>query len=199
MLGQGEEEENGGYFYLGDPIAAQIKEYVSEPDAQMNSFKDVKGPRVVEFYSPLCVSVFQTDVECWDLSQDSFFTFAVISDNTSFAKLSWQPACVDFRPHYARLATDTAKQFPKIQFYAVSCDKYEKVCEDFNVQDFPTVRLFMDETDGSVSKGRDVDHSSLTPASLSRAFGEMTSAERQRRTAEKEVRVWEIVFVLNRS
>lgn len=55
---QGEAGTDGDFFYLRDPDAAPVREYVSEPGMEKNLFRDVRGPKVVEFYSPLCVSAF---------------------------------------------------------------------------------------------------------------------------------------------
>ena len=108
-------------------------------------------------------------------------------------KFSYQPACNYYRPHYIKLAKETTKAFPTIQFFAVSCDKYEKVCEDFDVNDFPTVRLFNDGPDGdggNDSKGKSISHTRLSPVKLSRALGTMgpppASVKVQRRMADDE-------------
>lgn len=99
-----------------------------------------------------------------------------------------QPACNTYRPHYIELAKKTAEQFPDIQFFAVSCDKYETLCEDFDVKDFPSLRLFNGEAlgDGGSGNGRPVSHSGLTPDKLSRALGEVgpTPGDTQRRIAD---------------
>lgn len=58
VVGDDETQTDIEYFYLNDPSAVPVKEYSSESDiaTTINDFQTVKGPKVVEFYSPLCVS-----------------------------------------------------------------------------------------------------------------------------------------------
>mmetsp|Transcript_49156 Transcript_49156/g.119120 ORF Transcript_49156/g.119120 Transcript_49156/m.119120 type:complete len:971 (+) Transcript_49156:128-3040(+) len=53
------------------------------------------------------------------------------------------PACQEFKPHYMELAKETTAKFPTIEFFAVNCDKYSALCEEeYNVDGYPTIRLF---------------------------------------------------------
>jgi hypothetical protein len=46
-------QEDPQYFYFGSD---NVQEYVSKGGFVQNNFVVEKGPKVVEFYSPLCVS-----------------------------------------------------------------------------------------------------------------------------------------------
>jgi hypothetical protein len=50
------------------------------------------------------------------------------------------------------MAKNTMKQYPEIQFFGVSCDKYEELCDEYDVQGYPTLRFFK-EDDDPTSKG----------------------------------------------
>lgn len=50
------------------------------------------------------------------------------------------------------MAENTKKLYPNIQFFGVSCDKYDKVCDDYGVEGYPTLRFFKD-SDGPPSQG----------------------------------------------
>jgi len=62
------------------------------------------------------------------------------------------PACVAFSSHYMKMAENTKKLYPDIQFFGVSCDTYEKVCHEYGVEGYPTLHFFKAE-DGPTSKG----------------------------------------------
>eukprot|EP00533_Pseudo-nitzschia_delicatissima_P013544 CAMPEP_0197268146 /NCGR_PEP_ID=MMETSP1432-20130617/4001_1 /TAXON_ID=44447 /ORGANISM="Pseudo-nitzschia delicatissima, Strain UNC1205" /LENGTH=585 /DNA_ID=CAMNT_0042733169 /DNA_START=215 /DNA_END=1972 /DNA_ORIENTATION=+ len=62
------------------------------------------------------------------------------------------PFCVSFSPHYMKLAQNTKKIYPEILFYGVSCDKYEKVCDEYGIEGYPTLRFFKAD-DGPTTKG----------------------------------------------
>ena len=51
-----------------------------------------------------------------------------------------------------KMAENTKKMYPDIQFFGVSCDKYEKVCDEYGIEGYPTLRFFKD-SDGPISKG----------------------------------------------
>jgi thiol-disulfide isomerase/thioredoxin len=116
------------YFYINDRT---VMEFMDDGGVKKNWFMNQSGPRVVEFYSPLC------------------------------------PACNEFRPNYIRLAEDTVERFPSIRFYGVSCDKYEKLCDQYGVEDFPTIKLFPINEPDPRSKGILLEkHSKLSPKRL---------------------------------
>jgi hypothetical protein len=46
------DDDSSKYLYLGDPNATAVKEYTE----QEGNFMGSTHPRVVEFYSPFCVS-----------------------------------------------------------------------------------------------------------------------------------------------
>jgi hypothetical protein len=50
------------------------------------------------------------------------------------------------------MAENTKKIYPEIQFFGVSCDKYEELCDQYNVEGYPTLRFFK-EDDDSTSMG----------------------------------------------
>jgi len=50
------------------------------------------------------------------------------------------------------MAKNTMKQYPEIQFFGVSCDKYEELCDEYDVQGYPTLRFFKAD-DAPTSKG----------------------------------------------
>jgi hypothetical protein len=52
---QQQQQQQRDYFYL-NPAARPVKEYISDNGIEKNLFMNEKGPKVVEFYSPLCVS-----------------------------------------------------------------------------------------------------------------------------------------------
>ncbi|KAG7366720.1 Erv1 / Alr family protein [Nitzschia inconspicua] len=122
------EPEDPTFFYLDDDV---VGEYISEEGVEQNFFMNEAGPKVVEFYSPLC------------------------------------PACNEFKPRFIHLAKATRERYPSIKFYGVSCDKYQQVCDEYNVEDFPTLRLFLEEDDPNGFKGRTLkSHSKLSPRTL---------------------------------
>ena len=51
-----------------------------------------------------------------------------------------------------KMAENTKQMYPNIQFFGVSCDKYEKVCDEYGIEGYPTLRFFKD-SDGPTSKG----------------------------------------------
>ena len=67
------------------------------------------------------------------------------------------------------MAKATVEKFPAIQFYGVSCDKYQSICDEYDVQDFPSLRLFpIDDVDPK-SKGLSVEsHSKLSPKTIAK-------------------------------
>jgi hypothetical protein len=67
------------------------------------------------------------------------------------------------------LAKATVEKFPSIQFYAVSCDKYQSICNEYDVQDFPSLRLFSIDDVNPKSKGLPVEsHSRLSPKTIAK-------------------------------
>ncbi len=129
-----------------DTLYAGKTDFVNEFDPQTRPFATIKSPRVVEFYSPMCVSFLACKKHfcfCrWKLYRRKQLIFLH----------SAQPACVSFSPHYMKLAQNTKKIYPEILFYGVSCDKYEKVCDEYGVEGYPTLRFFKAD-DGPTTKG----------------------------------------------
>lgn len=66
------------------------------------------------------------------------------------------PACVAFSSHYIKMAENTKKLNPEIQFFGVSCDTFEHVCDQYGVQGYPTLRFFK-EDEGPASLGIEVE------------------------------------------
>mmetsp|Transcript_3584 Transcript_3584/g.8178 ORF Transcript_3584/g.8178 Transcript_3584/m.8178 type:complete len:833 (+) Transcript_3584:95-2593(+) len=53
------------------------------------------------------------------------------------------PACVEFKPQYIKLATETTEKYPQIEFFAVSCDDHFDTCKEFGVlEEFPTLKVY---------------------------------------------------------
>lgn len=138
LVGIVHSESYGNYFYRSE-LNTVVKEYVNEKGgSKQNFFMDVKSPHVVEFYSPLCVSLVWSVKELWG---SCVFVRCLLIILPACAFFS-QPACLEFKPHYMALAKATFQKYPTIQFFAVSCDKHEDLCEEYGVSDFPTLRLF---------------------------------------------------------
>jgi Erv1 / Alr family/Thioredoxin len=79
----------------------------------------------------------------------------------------FQPACNEFKPKYIHLAKATMQRYPSIKFYGVSCDRFQMICDEYQVEDFPTIRLFLEEDDPNSFKGRQIEsHSKLSPRTL---------------------------------
>mmetsp|Transcript_55 Transcript_55/g.144 ORF Transcript_55/g.144 Transcript_55/m.144 type:complete len:713 (-) Transcript_55:410-2548(-) len=60
------------------------------------------------------------------------------------------PYCIEFSSSYIQLAKSTTDKYPEIKFFGVSCDKYEAFCDKYNVEGFPTVKLFGQHDSGGV-------------------------------------------------
>ena len=45
------------------------------------------------------------------------------------------------------MAENVKKIYPNIQFFGVSCDSYEQVCEKYGVEGYPTLRFFKEDDD----------------------------------------------------
>ncbi|CAJ1943096.1 unnamed protein product [Cylindrotheca closterium] len=52
------------------------------------------------------------------------------------------PACVQFKPKYIKLAKEVTEKYPQIEFFAVSCDDHFDTCNEFGIDDFPTLKLY---------------------------------------------------------
>lgn len=50
------------------------------------------------------------------------------------------------------MAENTKKLYPEIQFFGVSCDQYEELCHQYNIEGYPTLRFFK-ANDGPTSMG----------------------------------------------
>lgn len=59
------------------------------------------------------------------------------------------PVCVAFSSHYIKMAENTKKLYPEIQFFGVSCVAYDEVCEQYGIEGYPTLRFFTKDDDPS--------------------------------------------------
>jgi len=75
------------------------------------------------------------------------------------------PACVEFSSHYIEVAKNTSEINHDILFFGVSCDSYEKLCEEYDIEGYPTILLFGFD-DGPTSKGRSIENSDISPTYL---------------------------------
>uniref|UniRef100_A0A1A7W7U2 Sulfhydryl oxidase n=1 Tax=Iconisemion striatum TaxID=60296 RepID=A0A1A7W7U2_9TELE len=57
---------------------------------------------------------------------------------------SWCGHCIAFSPSYKELARDTKEWKPAVNIAAMDCasDKNKKVCKDFKIEGYPTIRFF---------------------------------------------------------
>jgi hypothetical protein len=53
-----------------------------------------------------------------------------------------QGACLSFKSEYVRLAKKTTKDYPQVEFYAVSCQEHKDVCQHHSVQGYPSLVTF---------------------------------------------------------
>ena len=51
------------------------------------------------------------------------------------------------------MAENTKKIYPEIQFFGVSCDTYEELCDQYDVQGYPTLRFFRENDVGPATTG----------------------------------------------
>jgi len=126
------------------------------------------------------------------------------------------PACAAYRPHYISLAEETQKLHPEILFFAVSCEKHEGVCDEYNVEGYPTLRFFQkddigphdqgfehedenDEEPDEITVARVIDFLNVTPngkkeskVSLSKAISSPPPSSQKEISSESSTRYAEI-------
>jgi hypothetical protein len=104
------------------------------------------GRRVAdEFFSFLLHSFYSMVTVCLSATLVYCSTYVVL-----------QGACVAFKPKYIRLAEETMKLYPSVEFYAVSCDDHKDVCKKFSIGTFPTILVLQeggDQTGTKLKKG----------------------------------------------
>ena len=54
------------------------------------------------------------------------------------------------------MAEETNEIYPEIQFFGVSCDKYETLCDEYRIEGYPTLRFFKKD-EGPPSMGIEVE------------------------------------------
>lgn len=78
------------------------------------------------------------------------------------------------------MAKATTERFPSIRFYGVSCDRYQQMCDDYEVVDFPSIRLFLEEDDPNSFKGRPIEsQAKLSPKTLATLLDVVEGSERR--------------------
>lgn len=153
-----EEEEEGEenlYFYLNDEEASLVvTEYEAPPAGQEDKpdfiFQPGKGHiRVVEFYAHWCP-------HC----QRFFPKFVAIARRVK--ELFDQQ-----HQHDALHAASSSDIQSTLGFYGVSCVPHKPLCHHFDVQSYPAIFLFKDES----AEGVQLDHQSLHPFAILREIG----------------------------
>mmetsp|Transcript_28864 Transcript_28864/g.45460 ORF Transcript_28864/g.45460 Transcript_28864/m.45460 type:complete len:516 (-) Transcript_28864:910-2457(-) len=54
----------------------------------------------------------------------------------------WCPHCQHYAPKYIKLAKAVTAKHPEIEFHAVSCTAHNELCNEQNINSYPTLKLF---------------------------------------------------------
>jgi len=109
-------------------------------------------------------------------------------------------ACQKYKKDYIKLAKETQKKKPEIEFFALSCTEHNEVCNDLSVRSIPAVYLFgagIDQkpfevkhsnrnVDYILHKFREISSSSSKASASSRALKENTDKEKEEKDDEME-------------
>lgn len=140
--------------------SSQITEYHGDEETD---FKQSRLPRIVQFYSPYCVSaVRHTFRRCgWTLL---FFlsSHAVTLPRFVCLYISMlllvlkQAHCVSFKSTYEEIARETDRAHPgEAEFYAVSCATFDALCTELSIFDTPVIHAFeADSSEGKIVSGK---------------------------------------------
>jgi Erv1 / Alr family len=117
------------FLYINDPQANALVADVTSPSGA--AFETSTKHRIVEFYSPYCVSIFFIRI---------FAIYGTSSLNMCYIGLLGQGHCINFKKTYVRVATEAKQQYgSEVLFYAVSCVGVADLCTRYSIQSYPTV------------------------------------------------------------
>ena len=87
------------------------------------------------------------------------------------------------------MAENTNQIFPEIQFFGVSCVKFETLCDEYNIEGYPTLRFFK-KGEGPPSMGieAEFDTENAEDDGIAKKIADILNVESKVRTSYIEKR-----------
>jgi len=130
--------QNGKYLYFGDPSTGNVIEFLGPGDSLKEDNESKQQQQLTDDEKSSEDLAVEYD-EWYESHKPSFLVEPQRIPRVVEFYAPWCPHCKHYKPHYVELANEV-RSASNIKFYAIACTVHHKICEEFNVSGFPTIK-----------------------------------------------------------